>query len=190
MRFMPTVMVTFSLLAAPAYALPGPIRVAEVKAPLPQAPLPRTAAEYVRDTVTIGLFELASAKLVLQKSKSAEVRKYATTMIAAYNSDSENLNRALAASNFRAALPSTLDEEHVALLIQLRASSGVEFETRYIQQQIDAQEFSLEMHQNYAMRGGDSALKRFALDMQTRTARQLDEAQKISYSLGGLQPRA
>lgn len=183
------VLILLGLFMTPGIALPGPLRLAEVK-PLPQASTQRTALEYVQNVAANDLFELASARLALQKSKSAEVRKFASLIIAVHTDMSRDMKTALAVATIHPILPVALDSSHNALMTQLKSAHGSEFDTRYIQQQVDAHEIVLEMHQSFARRGEDVSLKRFAADAETKVDRDLAEAQTISHSLGGLLPRA
>jgi putative membrane protein len=177
------------MLAGPVMALPGPLRLAEASIPK-KAPIQRTALEYVDQIGTNGLFEIASAKLALEKSKSREVRDFATELLKSYSAESIKLKLALAASSIHASLPQALDNSHNALLDQLKQAKGLEFETRFIQQQMDTHEMILEIHQDFAKRGEDAALKRFATEAEARIDATLDSARKVSHSLSGLEPRA
>ena len=177
------------VLAGPAMALPGPLRLAEVDVPK-QAPVQRSLDEYAASIVGDDMFVLASAKLALQKSKSAELRKFATLLITSHTASGNQLKLTLARSSAHPVLPTMLDSTHVAIPNQLKGASGAEFDTRYIQQMIDSHEWALELHQSYARRGEDMGLKHFATEAEARVALHLAEAQKISHSLGGLQPRA
>ncbi|ALN71460.1 MULTISPECIES: DUF4142 domain-containing protein [unclassified Aureimonas] len=117
--------------------------------------------DFVRMAVSSNMFEIESSKLALEKSSSAEVKRFAQHMIDDHTKAGADLKAALAAGP-KSDLPSRLDPKHEQMLEQLRAASGAQFSALYLQQQLAAHDETIGLFQGYSQNGETGPVKTFA----------------------------
>lgn len=118
---------------------------------------------FVEKASVSGLYEVESSKLALEKSKDADIRKFAQRMIDDHAKASAELKAAVTKSKLDSSLIKTrLDENHADLLKELNGKSGNEFNEEYLDQQEDAHDAAVKLFRDYADDGDDANLKAFA----------------------------
>jgi putative membrane protein len=94
-----------------------------------------------------GDFATATSQLAATKASNASVKTFATLEIA---------EQAAVATAFGSEPGAAgISEDKAALLAQLEAAEGAEFDMMYIEAQIDGHEELLKIHQSYARNGDD-----------------------------------
>lgn len=137
--------------SAPAYAtLPT----------LAQSAAPRQADAFLFHAGAGDIFEITSSTMIIQKSRNADVRAFATMLIA----DHTNLtNTALATAKGAGVMPpppelSTMQKGMIAQL----GASGAALDRTYLQQQMTAHQQALALMRGYASGGDVPALRQAA----------------------------
>lgn len=117
---------------------------------------------YAKKAAMGDMFEIESSKLALEKSKSADVKNFATMMVSGHTKTTEELKSNIKAENIDVTLPTKLDAEHAAKLTTLEGLSGAEFDKAYMDAQIEGHRTALKLHQGYVASGDNPALKTWA----------------------------
>jgi len=136
------------------------------------------AGPFVQAAAILDMYEIESAKMALERSKSAEV-KVAQMILEDHTASSEKLKGLVGSGQVKEALPTELDERRKGLLDNLRGSGGTDFDGRYIKQQIAAHHEGLVLMAGYKTAGQDEALKAFAAEVEPKIKMHLDMAQAM-----------
>jgi putative membrane protein len=109
-----------------------------------------------------GMTEVELGKLALAKSQNADVRQFAERMV----SDHGKANKQLAtiAKGKNIAVPKALDAEHAAMVTELKAKSGAEFDSSYAEHMRHAHDKTIELFEGEAESSEDADLAGFARD--------------------------
>ena len=122
--------------------------------------MPTDAAGFASAVAASDLYEIESGKLAEEKATSAEIKSFAEKLQADHMKSTADLKAAASQSNV--AVSPALDAEKQAMLDQLKAASGAEFDRMFIEQQKTAHQKALSLLQNYQTAGDNGALKGFA----------------------------
>ena len=106
------------------------------------------------------MYEIESAKLALERSQSAEVKRAAQVILDDHTASSAKL-KAIAAQLGKS-LPTEMDERRKGMMDNLRTASAADFDDVFLDQQTAAHHEALLMFNGYREAGPDAALKAFA----------------------------
>ncbi|GFZ81749.1 MULTISPECIES: DUF4142 domain-containing protein [Sphingobium] len=130
--------------------------------PLIAVAMPAAAAEsptaYLGKAGAGDLYEQTSSKIVLETTRDARVKSFATMMVGDHGKSTAMLKSAAAASGVKAPPPS-LTPDQQAKVRALKQAKGAARDTLYWQQQKAAHSQALQLHQDYAAHGSDRSLK-------------------------------
>jgi putative membrane protein len=136
-----------------------------------------TAQAYVSNAAMGDMFEIQSSQLAVQKAQTASVKSFAQMMIDGHTATSAKLKPI--AQQAGVAPPAMLDAKHQAMISSLQAASATEFEKRYIEQQTTAHQEALALHQGYASKGDNAALRAFASQTAPIVEQHLAQLRKL-----------
>jgi len=134
--------------------------LANVTAP-PQSAAPDPQA-VVQAMSSGDAFEIAAAKLALQRSQTRPVRVFAATMAHDHAASSADLKAALAAAGQPFAAAAAPSSEQQAVLARLSAAPPQDFDRAYVRAQVDAHAQALQALQPYAEAGEVTSLRAVA----------------------------
>ena len=126
------------------------------------AEAPPSAQEFVQRAAMSDLYELAAARVAMERAEATSIREFAQMMITDHTSSSRALKDAVAASGQTLAMPDKLDAEHQAQVDILRSLNGADFDREYISQQTAAHRKALALLKAYASAGDNAELRQFA----------------------------
>lgn len=128
------------------------------------SPMPAmSATDYVKLAADSDMYEVVSSKLALTKSRNASTRNYAQTMTRDHTATTKTLMAALRNNDRTIVKPSMrLSAENAAKVTLLRRAPRADFDTLYMQQQMDSHKAAWSLHKGYALNGTDAALKQVA----------------------------
>ncbi|MFM9858789.1 DUF4142 domain-containing protein [Pseudoxanthobacter sp. M-2] len=129
-----------------------------------QQATPMTAEQFVAAAVPSNLFEIQSSELALQRASTANVQQFAQQMITDHTAAGERLQALLAQNATVEAPPMSLDPPHEAMLTQLTNATAENFDTTYINLQLQAHEEAVSLFSAYATSGDDPVLRLFAAE--------------------------
>ena len=138
-----------------------------------------TTKRYAAGAAMGDMFEIESSRVVLDRSRSDDVKKFAQEMIDAHTKTSDELKSALIRVGLIVELPTTLDTLHQGLLDELKSTNAQDFDTRYIAQQKNAHNEALMLHKAYAMNGDMADLKALASDTVSKVEKHIETIMDI-----------
>lgn len=163
--------------ATPGGGTPAnPATVAEA-----EAPPATTAGGFVTRAALGDMFEVQSSRLALERSRSPEVRAFAQRMIDEHTRMSNEVMAAVAQAGLNAAPPTVLDAERTELVRALREAGPADFDGRYLDQQVEAHETTLNLFRDFSGNGDNPGLQAVAaravpvIEAHLQTVRALDE---------------
>lgn len=123
--------------------------------------MPTSAMAYMKMAHSGDMFEIESSRLALQMSQNAAVRSFAQMMV---NDHTRMMNEMMAMAPQMGMSMSSMPmiPHHAKMLTALRASSGSSFDMMYKRDQMMAHKEAMMMHQTYAARGDNPALRAMA----------------------------
>jgi len=143
------------------------------------APAPMTAQGFANAAAASDHFEIESSKLAAASAKSADVKAFASKMIAAHTASTAKL-KGIAGGLSPAITPDdTLNPDQQAALDGLKGKTGADFDTAYAAAQVDAHQKTLDALKAYAASGDNDALKGFAKDMVPTVTAHLNMAKGL-----------
>ena len=104
------------------------------------------------------LYEQTSSRIVLQSSKNAKVRGFASMMIEDHGKSTAMLKSAAAAEHIKAS-PPRLTPDQQTQIAALNKATGSARDTLYWSQQKTVHAQALRLHQDYAANGANDSLK-------------------------------
>lgn len=116
-----------------------------------------TAPEFVKEAGASDKFEIDSSKMVMS-STDPKVKQFAQQMIADHTNSTKMVKAAAAKDGVRVPAP-MLNPMQKDMIAQLKAAKGAERDTLYMQQQQQAHQMALQLHQTYASGGDKENLK-------------------------------
>jgi putative membrane protein len=170
-------------LAGLALALSGPAAAETLSQPT--AP---TTPDFKQNAAFSGAFEVASARLALERSQNQQVKDFANAMVKDHTEANEEL---IVRTGLR---PETLpgataipggfvSPEQAAYYQQLKDSQGADFDRTYLDQQVDAHRKAVTLFDNYAKYGDNWHMQKFAESTLPTLRSHLDHAQKLKDGL-------
>ena len=119
---------------------------------------PETAMPYVMMAGASDLYEIESGRLAQQRGGSAHVRQMGAMLIRDHMQTTAATMAAARASGLRPPPPRLMPMQ-AQMLAQLRSASGSNFDRLFMQQQVQAHQMALSLHQNYAANGDRQPLR-------------------------------
>jgi putative membrane protein len=150
-------------------------------AKLPEPPMsaaPRQAQPFLFHAGASDVFEITTSMIALQRSQNPAVRAYASMLI-----DHHTRMTSTALANAKAAgiapPPPILDARRRALITQLLAQQGSDFDRTYLTQQVPAHQEALALMTGYASGGDVPTLRQTAAGAVPTVQAHLTQAQAL-----------
>ncbi|MGU3493894.1 DUF4142 domain-containing protein [Xanthobacteraceae bacterium A53D] len=134
---------------------------------------------FVETAAIAGLFEIETSKIALERSSNPEVKKFAEMMVDDHTRIAANLKIAAKAADGDMKVPDALDSGHDAVLRKLKAATGADFDTLYVQIQTTAHEEAVGLFGAFSKDGDQSALKAFATETLPTLQKHLEHVKMI-----------
>jgi putative membrane protein len=149
----------------------GPYTVQPAPAPytVPQS-LSQTSYNFVINLALNNAYEIQAGQLAAQRSASPQLRQFAARVVSGNTVIDQDLTAALRRNGTPVVTPAALDPRHQAMIGDLSAVQGPEFDRRFVVQQIVAHREAIAMLQGYIQNSDSPALRQLA--QQTLAAAQ------------------
>jgi putative membrane protein len=169
------------LLAGTASAQMGPMAPAAPMAAVDVAPMTgMDAPRYVQLASDANNFEIEAAKVVLKRSKRADVKGLARQMQTDHEAMQKTLEAALKNSQRTLTKPSPkLSLDNQAKIDMLAKAPETTLDNLYLQQQIDAHKTAWAINKGYALDGSDETLKQVATQAVPKIEQHLASVQAM-----------
>jgi putative membrane protein len=169
-RFFLPFAIVFGFATAAFAADPASNQAASTPAP--------AATTFVTSAAAGNLFEIESSKLALTRTKSGEVKAFATRMVDDHTVAGTKFKQAL--KDAKIAPPAEqLDTKHQALLDALKAKDAASFDKAYIEVQYNAHVETVDLFKSYARSGDNARLKIFTNEVLPTLQGHLDHVAKL-----------
>ncbi|WP_377807741.1 DUF4142 domain-containing protein [Azospirillum sp. A29] len=149
---------TMLLFTAPALSLaqtPAPAKTVTEKGQLSQQDMAFAEKAAISD-----MFEIQAGKLAQDQAKEQGVKQFGSHMVADHTKTSDAMKTMAREKSMT--LPTKLDSEHQQKLDKLRGLKGDQFDSAYLQGQMDAHQTAVTLFRQQAENGKDADLRRFA----------------------------
>jgi len=143
------------------------------------AQTPTDGQGYVTMAGASDLFEIQSSELALEKSQNAEIREFAQMMIDHHTKTTEQVTAAARAAGMTPSAPQ-LNSMQRDMMTQLQSASGADFDRMYIDQQRQAHQMALALHQTFAEQGDTPQLQEVARTAVPIIEQHMTEAQGLN----------
>lgn len=122
-----------------------------------------SATDYVKMAADSDMFEIKSAHVALMRSQRADVKSFAQMMIDDHTTSTKSIMAALNNQDRKITPPSMmLSSDKQAMLDLLKKTPKKNFDTVYLQQQMQAHQSAWALQKGYATDGTDASLKQVA----------------------------
>jgi putative membrane protein len=138
-----------------------------------------TGQEFADKAAKSDAFEIAAGKLARTNAESADVKKFAATMIEAHTGSTAKIKAAAAKAKPEIKPDATLTSDQQSKLDDLGKLKGADFDKAYIDGQISAHEDALSLMKGYADKGDTPSLKTAAGEILPKVQDHLDMAKKL-----------
>ncbi|HWU73844.1 MAG TPA: DUF4142 domain-containing protein [Sphingomonas sp.] len=138
-----------------------------------------TGQEFADKAAKSDAFEIAAAKLAKTNAESADVKKFATTMIDAHTGSTAKIKAAAAKATPAIKPDPTLTGDLQSKLDDLGKLKGADFDKAYIDGQVSAHEDALSLMKGYAANGDTPSLKATAGEIAPVVQKHLDMAKAL-----------
>jgi putative membrane protein len=123
---------------------------------------PPAAGQFAQSVAMSDMYEIAAAKIALERADGMPTRQFAQMMIDDHGKSTEALKQAVAQSGQTVAMPEALDAEHRAQVDILKTMNGPAFDREYLSQQSAAHRKALALLKSYGAAGDTAELRQFA----------------------------
>jgi putative membrane protein len=146
-----------------------------------------TAAAFARTAAMSDLYEMEASRLADQRSQNAQVKQFAQHMLRDHQKTTDELKGLLPQIQGVSAsqLPTSLDQQHQALVQQLQGAQGAQLDRLFAQQQIQAHQTAVELFRAYAQSGDNAQLKQWAAQTLPSLEEHLRQAQQLQRGTQG-----
>ena len=138
-----------------------------------------TGQEFADKAAKSDAFEIAAGKLAKTNADSADVKKFAATMIEAHTGSTAKIKAAAAKATPEIKPDPTLTSDQQSKLDDLGKLKGADFDKAYVDGQISAHEDALSLMKTYADKGDTPSLKTTAGDIAPVVQKHLDMAKAL-----------
>ncbi|WP_161992887.1 DUF4142 domain-containing protein [Aureimonas leprariae] len=139
-----------------------------------------STADFAKAAAASDQFEIRSSEIAKEKAKSAELKEFASQMIADHEKSTKGLKAAL---GDKMKMGAKLSPKQAAMLKQLEAAKASEFETLYVDMQAHSHMEAVMLFRTYSGNGDDSKVKAFAQETLPVIEMHADHAQKLVASM-------
>jgi len=129
------------------------------------------------------MYAIAAAQTALKRSASAEIRAFSETILSETKATSANLSNVVEESNLLLRMPTELDARHQGMLDNLIGATEENFDSRYIEQQVNAAREALIHIESYAQDGRNPPIRQFAIDTLPELRERIVKAESLSNAL-------
>ncbi len=170
------------LAVAAAFAVPA---LAQTSSPMQSSPMQPAAQKasamtqtFVKNAAITDMFEIQAGQLAQDKADSAAYKDFGKMIVDDHTKTADQM-KAMQSRLQGTQIPTELDAKHKNLLAKLQSASGAGFENQFKSAQIDGHQDAIKMFENYAAKGDNADLKKFAQETLPTLKTHLQHAQAL-----------
>ncbi|EHQ26938.1 DUF4142 domain-containing protein [Mucilaginibacter paludis] len=138
-------------------------------------------AKFATAAANGGMAEVALGKLALTKTSNAQIKDFATMMVADHGKANDELMAIAKEKNIT--LPAAVDADHQKKMDDLTKLTGKDFDKAYVDAMVDGHKKTLDLMKDEAKDGKDAELKGFAAKTAPVVQTHLEAINKIHDSM-------
>ncbi len=138
--------------------------------------------EFVQKAATGGLMEVELGKVVASKAENADVKSFGQRMVDDHSKVNDSLKQLAASKGI--SLPAETDAKHKAEINKISAMSGPQFDRTYMRLMVSVHKKDIAEFNRASRTVKDPDIRKFAAETLLILKQHLQEAEKISASLG------
>lgn len=155
---MKTLTLTLALLLSTSAAFAADAKKANAADPIMMV----ATADFAKTVMSSDQFEIRSSEMAEKKVEAADVKTFAAQMIKDHTKAEADLKAALGKGDAAVPAAPEMAPKHAAMLKQLEAAEGADFQTLYIDMQAQAHMEAVSLFGTYVGSGDDKAVVAFA----------------------------
>jgi putative membrane protein len=134
--------------------------------------------QFVQKAAITDMFEIQSGQLAQQKATNEDYRQFGQ-MIQDDHTKTSNQLKSMAQNLPGLQLPQAVDSTHKKMLDKLQTLNGAQFEDQFKKDQVAGHQEAIKLFGNYAQKGDQADLKKFAQDTLPTLKQHLQHAQAL-----------
>jgi putative membrane protein len=134
--------------------------------------------QFVQKVAISDMFEIQSGQLAQQKATNDDYRQFGQLVENDHTKTSDEI-KSIAQNIPGLQVPQALDNAHKKMLDKLQALDGAQFEDQFKKDQVAGHQEAIKLFQNYANKGDQADLKKFAQDTLPTLKMHLQHAQAL-----------
>ncbi|MEA2974482.1 MAG: putative rane protein [Alphaproteobacteria bacterium] len=134
--------------------------------------------QFMQKAALTDLFEIQAGQLAQQKAQGAEYKQFGEMIFTDHTKTSQQL-KGMALNMPGAQMPGGLDAAHKQKFDKLQSLSGAQFDTEFKSEQVKGHQEAIKLYQDYAQKGDQPDLKKFAQDTLPALQQHLQHAQAL-----------
>jgi putative membrane protein len=138
-------------------------------------------AKFAVDAADGGLMEVELGNLAQQKATTQRVKDFGAMMVRDHSKANDQLHALATAKNI--SVPSSVSEDKMKMINNLREKNGMDFDREYIDHMVSDHKDDIDMFEKMADKGKDDGLRSFASTTLATLRAHLDSAQNIQTML-------
>ena len=140
-----------------------------------------STSDYLTAAAQSDMFEMQEGQLAQSMGKSAKVKAFGKEMVKDHTKSTQEVMAAASKSGL-SPTPPALRPDQQQMIATLQATSGAQFDSTYIQQQMQSHQEALQVQQGYAQGGSDPNLKAAATKITPVVQKHIRMLQSMSGS--------
>ncbi len=158
MKTLMTTLAAGALMMTPALAQGTPAKSADAA----QAVYSISTEDFARMAMSSDMFEIRSSEMAQEKAEAEAVKSFAADMIKDHEKAEADMKAAAEKGNAQLPASAELAPKHAAMLQQLEAADGADFQTLYVDMQAQSHMEAVALFRTYAGSGDNEAIVAFA----------------------------
>jgi len=138
-----------------------------------------TAQDFVKFASMSDAFEIESGKMAHKQAGNKSVKKFGQQLVTDHSKSSKELLKLAKAEKMDLTTPVMLDERHKSIADSMTNAKGKDFDTAFLQAQVQAHQEGIALFQSYSQNGDNEKLKAFAKKGLPVLKKHLEMAQKL-----------
>jgi putative membrane protein len=134
--------------------------------------------QFMQKAAMTDLFEIQAGQLAQQKAQGDGYKQFGQMIYTDHTKTSEQI-KGMAQNMPDAQMPNGLDAAHKQKLDKLQSLSGAQFDSQFKKEQVQGHQDAIKLYQNYAQKGDQQDVKKFAQDTLPTLQQHLQHAQSL-----------
>jgi putative membrane protein len=142
---------------------------------------PQSVEDFVKEAASGGMMEVELGSYAQQNASNERVKNFGSMMVRDHGKANEELKSVISAKNIQ--VPSSMEDNHMKKVNDLKQKTGAEFDLEYMKEMVDDHEKDVEKFSKQSEDGKDPEIQSFASKTLPILRMHLDSARAIHDAL-------